>query len=447
MGGASTGGGSGSGGAAVDPVSSEVTVDTSVTYQTLEGFGAAIAWYQQSLANHPQEAELYPILFEELGLDILRLRNRFQRTEEGEVESGITAEIEIVEAATESLGHRPRVLISSWSPPGPLKASGVERCTDDAATCTLASDTDGFVYDEFGQYWLDSLQFYADAGITVDYASIQNEPDYVPPDWEGCFFSPTETGGYPGYDRALEVVAERITELDTPPVLIGPETARIHEQKVQAYYQYLDPALLFGVAHHLYGGDWQNPDSYLGPMLELRAAVGEMPIFQTEYATGDGTADPLLYGGFEIAWLMMNSLLDESAASFIYWELIWPGRGLVAISQDGYTVRDQYYATRHFSRYTEPGDVRVEADSSTVALRSVAFLSPGEDRLTLVLLNVGAAPQNVALDVGAFAGAPSAVFRTVFNPGESTRWESLADSYDPGEVQVPVHGMVTLVYD
>jgi len=434
----------GSGGAQ-GPIETVVTVDVESTHQTLEGFGAAIAWYQQSLANHEQKDELYPILFEDLGIDILRLRNRYQRTEQGDAESGIAAEIDIVEGATESLGHRPRILMSSWSPPGPLKASGLERCTDDAGTCTLARDDGEFVYDAFGQYWRDSVEFYADSGIPVDYASIQNEPDYVPPDWEGCVFEPTESGGYPGYDRALEAVAEHWADLDAPPRLLGPETARIHEERVEAYFQWLDPALLYGVAHHLYGGEWESPDSYLDAMHGVRRAVEPLPIFQTEFATGEGSPDPLLYGGFEIAWLIANSLLDEGAASFIYWELIWPGSGLVALTQDGYTIRDQYYAMRHFSRYTDPGDVRVDADSTSAFLRTTAFLSEDE-RLTVVLLNVGSRPQDVTLEPGA-GRMPSTIVRTVFDPGDSTRWEALPSNEDSLTFQVPEHGIVTAVFE
>lgn len=444
MGGAD--GSDGSGGAVAEPVDSLVTIDTSVIHQTLEGFGAAIAWYQQSLANHEQKDELYPILFEDLGLDILRLRNRYERTEVGDAESGITAELEIVEAATESLGHPPRVLLSSWSPPGRLKASGVERCTDDAATCTLAQEDGEFVYDAFGQYWLDSTRFYEDSGITIDYASIQNEPDYVPPDWEGCVFQPTEQSGYPGYDRALEAVAERFSELERAPRLLGPETARVHERRVESYLDWLDPSLLYGVAHHLYGGDWENPDTFLTPMHGVRDAAEGLPIFQTEYATGDDTADPLLYGGFEIAWLIANSLLEESAASFIYWELIWPGRGLVALTEDGYTIRDQYHAMRHFSRYTDPGDVRVLADSTSAFLRTTAFTS-GDGRLTVVLLNVGSRLQNVTLDSDDALGLPSVAVRTVFAPGQTAAWEALPSIDDSLTFQVPVRGIVTVVFD
>lgn len=436
----------GSGGASQGPVETVVTVDRASAHQTLEGFGAAVAWYQQSLANHDQRDELYPILFEELGLDILRLRNRYQRTEAGEAESGIGAEVEIVEAATASLGHPPRILMSSWSPPGPLKASGVERCTDDGSTCTLAQEDGEFVYGAFAQYWHDSVEYYADSGITIDYASIQNEPDYVPPDWEGCVFQPSEVGGYPGYDRALEAVAERFAELDAAPRLLGPESARIHEQRVESYYDQLDPTLLYGVAHHLYGGDWQNPDSFLDPMQGVRLAVDPLPIFQTEYATGEGTPDPLLYGGFEIAWLMANSLLESNAASFIYWELIWPGSGLVALTQEGYVIRDQYHAMRHFSRYTDPGDVRVGADSSSSFLRTTAFLSE-EDRLTVVLLNVGARPQDVTLDLGDASRSPTEAVRTVFDPGETVAWEALPDIDDSLTFQVPIRGIVTLVFD
>lgn len=56
------------------------SVDISITYQTLEGFGAAIAWYDNWLTGHPNKSELYKTLFFDLGLDILRLRNQYRNS-------------------------------------------------------------------------------------------------------------------------------------------------------------------------------------------------------------------------------------------------------------------------------------------------------------------------------------------------------------------------------
>ena len=55
-----------------------MTLEPGRRHQALVGFGASIAWYQDKLVpNAPDGA--YQMLFPDLGLDILRLRNRFGR--------------------------------------------------------------------------------------------------------------------------------------------------------------------------------------------------------------------------------------------------------------------------------------------------------------------------------------------------------------------------------
>ena len=97
------------------------TVDVSTVYQQLEGFGASVAWYENSLITHPLDDELYDILFGELGLDIYRVRNAYDQ-------DGGAAYIyrsdRIIDEAEESLGHPIKVMISSWSPPDYLKSNG-----------------------------------------------------------------------------------------------------------------------------------------------------------------------------------------------------------------------------------------------------------------------------------------------------------------------------------
>jgi glucuronoarabinoxylan endo-1,4-beta-xylanase len=190
-----------------------VTLLPAERHQTLEGFGASVAFYiDRAVGNSP--AGLYQVLFPELGLDILRFRNRYERTESGD--GDLAQEVEILRRATQALGKPPKLMLSSWSPPAALKANGRERClgNDD---CTLKRENGQFVYGKFGDYWHDSLAHYASIGVVPDYVTIQNEPDFIPPDWEGCKFAPTETAQYPGYDRALAAVYEKVAALPSPP--------------------------------------------------------------------------------------------------------------------------------------------------------------------------------------------------------------------------------------
>jgi O-glycosyl hydrolase len=84
-------------------------------------------------------------------------------------------------------------MLTSWSPPASLKASGKEKCHGNL-DCTLKKKKNGkFVYEEFADWWLESLKHYQEKGLTPYYISMQNEPSFIPPDWEGCKFEPKET--------------------------------------------------------------------------------------------------------------------------------------------------------------------------------------------------------------------------------------------------------------
>ena len=105
----------------------QVVINESEQFQKLTGIGATLAYIENNVVQHPQKKELFRSMFSELGLDILRLRNRYGYTADDELSSAA----EIVDAATTSLDHSPIILLTSWSPPAPLKANGATVCQDD----------------------------------------------------------------------------------------------------------------------------------------------------------------------------------------------------------------------------------------------------------------------------------------------------------------------------
>jgi glucuronoarabinoxylan endo-1,4-beta-xylanase len=422
-----------------------VTVTPATTYQTLEGFGAAVAWYQSNLVAHAKKAEIYKLAFADMGLDILRFRNVYQRSTGS---FSITAEKEILDQATASLGRRPKVLLTSWSPPAALKANGTEGCVGEAA-CTLKKTNGQFVYADFATYWSDSITSYRTGGVDPDFISIQNEPDYIPSTWEGCKFEAAETASFPGYGKALSQVVTKIATLSNPPKVIGPETLGVHYGKVTTYMAQITKSQLYAAAHHLYEmgndgvWDWRTPgpDSYIAPMQNAAAASTGLPIFQTEFQTD---ADNGTDGGFETAWLIHNSLVEEGVSAWLYWDLVWDNSGLIALNGSSYTVRDQYYSMRHYARYTDPGYVRVGASSSNANIRVSAFRSADESKLTLVVLNVGTTEEKLGFDYGSYTPVSSEVYRTTYRPGSSEQWAVLPRVDTGGLLTLPSRSVATV---
>jgi glucuronoarabinoxylan endo-1,4-beta-xylanase len=411
-------------------------VDTNTTYQTLEGFGAAIAWMHNYLTEHPNKIEIYDLLFNQLGLDILRLRNQYRNSPDFDFES-----TEIVNYANQSLGHAIKVFIASWSPPAELKVNGVLNGG------TLIQSNGAYVYSQFADYWYNSLVAYAAKGIVPTYISIQNEPDYQNTGWETCQFNATEGSGYPGYGTALNSVYTRLSTMSTPPKIIGPEVTGIGSNVVQNYIAGLNLAQLYAVAHHLYnGGDPNNPDSFNTNMTPLATTYASLPRFQTEY--DQGTA-------YTTALLIYNALTQEQVSSYFYWDLIWDTsqRPLIAIENPftpsswtttkGYIISDFYYVLKQFSKFTEPGYKRIAVTSSSTDVRMTGFTSSDKSQTAIILINNGTAQTTASLTLTGITAGTSEIYRTI--PGGTDKFASVGSLGSGNSVVLPAQSITTVV--
>jgi glucuronoarabinoxylan endo-1,4-beta-xylanase len=361
-----------------------VTVKPEETHQTIEGFGASLAWYEGMLTNHPNKEDIYYYIFDKLGLSILRLRDTYRYQNE----DNFTPEInEIVNNMYKYSDRNPKIMMSCWSPPANLKSNNSE------TGGTLRKDENGkFVYDAFAQYWLDSLKAYRKIGIVPYYISIENEPTWG--QHEACLMTSFETADTAGYDKALEAVYWKLISLKSRPKILASEVHGIGFNTFQLYAEKFNRDFVDGYAYHLYhGGDGNKiSDSFIPSLKGIADAYSDKPIFQTEYHKGDW---------FSTAWIVHTCLVSGNVSAYLYWDLVWEkgkGTGLVEMedpnntsqwtTHEGYIVTDKYYAFRQFSKYIYPGWKRVSADADSDALRVSAFISPYKDSLTVVVLNI-----------------------------------------------------------
>ena len=447
-------------GRAEDPTNVAVTIDATISHQTLVGFGAATAYQAYLLAGRTDD--IYQVLFVDSGLDILRLGNWYQNqssTTTADTPFSDSDSVQIVQKAAAARGGTPpKILMSAWTPPAYLKSNGVTRPPRGGSGQTYAAGTliasgGAYAYSDYADWWVRSLQAYAAEGVVPDYVSIQNEPDYYTAYWETCLFGASEGASMngitvAGYGQALAAVSGALqsSDLASRPVLLGPETTGFRDDVVQRYMAGLDLAQLGGVAHHLYGTteDNPNPDWFNGSMSAVGAAAAAvgLPAFMTEYSPNAPTM-------FDTAWLMNNALTLENVSAYIYWELVWnptTPTGLVTIDSptptSTYTINDTYYALKHFARWTDPGWVRVDATSSVSAVRASAFVSPDGGSLTLVLLNTGGKDHLVAVRLNGFSYGALAVYRSA---GDSERTALVTPDSD-GNILLPPRSIATLAY-
>lgn len=405
--------------------SSIASINPKITYQTIEGFGGATAFYQGWIPAHPYKLEIYTNAFAGLNLSMLRLGDWYRYNagfNSASGDGGVAGDI--VSNANRILGHPVPVYMSSWSPPAFLKSNGQV-----GNGGTLIVTNGGFAYTNFAQYWYDSLQAYMSNGVSPTWISIQNEPDWVA-SYDSCIFDPTEDTvngtNYASYSKALDATYQRLTNLPSPPKLLAPEPTHSAYNDLQNYAATMNTNSFYGVAYHLYGGSTDGtPDGYKSDLTASANVFPNKPHFMTEFGYPDM---------IQTACLIHNCLTIGQDSGFNYWSLVWPfpGDALVQIENPyashstwtnapsgvttqshGWWLTPAYWAMKHFSYFIQPGYMRVSATDSDSNVRSSAFLSPDGSRLVVVLINTNASASSaMTLNFGAFNSGKSSVYQT-----------------------------------
>ena len=391
-----------------------IKVNPEKTYQTLEGFGAALAYYENWLTAHPYKSEIYKAVFDELSLDILRVRNAY-----GYDDGMIDRVKEFINASKTVRGTPIPFLTTSWGPPAYLKSNN-DRNSGGTLKYTVADGKVTFDYEGFANWWNESLDNYEKNGVFPTYVSIQNEPDFKAT-YESCLLNPFEKVNskdtLAGYNIALKAVYDKISTRAKAPKLLGPECIGIGYNAVKNYVLQLDTTLLAGVAHHLYHGvdvdnPWDNSE-----MASLRKLYSNLKLFQTEYSGNDW---------FNLSGLMYKSLAEEQVSAYFYWDLIWDNSGLISLDNPwnngswsntkGYTKTKRFYSFKQFSAFSHPGWKGIEVTPGSTALKTVAFMSPGKDSLSVVVINRSTGSEKeLHFDLGGFEYVQSELWSTSDN--------------------------------
>ncbi|MDD5064175.1 MAG: carbohydrate binding domain-containing protein [Phycisphaerae bacterium] len=424
-------------GAALEKITIEpnatAQIDVGTRHQKIEGFGAGGVHFTMEFVNHQKKAELYNLLFKELGMDIFRISNTYDINQ-----AAFNEMVEIAKGGKAALDGNLKIMISSWSPPARLKSNG------NTARGTLAKINGKYAYAEFAQWWADSLAAYSKAGVKIDYLNIQNEPDYEAP-WNSCRFNPAEDSNVAGYDAAFEAVWQKFNadpELEIPKML-APETYSLNTT-IDYIDKLKNSSHVDGYAHHLYGcsGCAENPDRYIPEMERLKSKYGSKPLMQTEFENEPNT----WAGAMSMVILIHNSLTVENATAYVYWNLFWgPSSGMVSFNPmdlSYYTIKPVYYAFKQYSAFTDSDWQRVEATTDNPGLRISAYISPDNKKLTAVIINT-AGNTDITLNLSSkgFSASEGEVYRS----SETEKCVNLG-SYKAGEpLKLPAKSITTLV--
>lgn len=436
------------GGAGTSP-SPAATVNMTNVYQTIEGFGGAICFYNGWVSGHPYKLEIYTNVFAGLNLSMLRLGNwfRYQGTANFDPDAP-----DFVSNANRILGRPVPVYMSSWSPPAFLKSNGQV-----GNGGTLIYTNGGFAYNEFAQYWYDALLAYRSNGVSPTWISIQNEPDWEA-GYDSCVFRPTE--GYyngtnwAGYSNALAATCLRLADLPSPPRLLGPEPVGIGYNVPQNYAATMNPNHFYGFNYHLYHGSTDGTaNGYINALRATTNLFPGKPKFMTEFGVSNMV---------ESATLIHNCLTEGLASGYNHWSLVWPGTdgGLIQIEfpwdqsrwtnappgtptqSHGYWLSPSYWAMKHFSYYITPGSKRLAATCTDPNVKMSACLTADNLRLVAVFINRSAsAASTVDLNFASFPFVASAVYQTA----GTNRFRALGPA--GAQLTMPPESLTTVVLE
>jgi len=258
------------------------------------------------------------------------------------------------------------------------------------------------VYDSFANYFVQYIKAYKNAGITIDYISLQNEPLFVPPSYPGLCMPATSAST----DCASSTDQQTALFSHVLPAL----TAAGLSTKVLVYDHNWDRgdypqnvlvanqanlSQIAGVAWHGYGGT----PGVMTPIHNMFPTIGQ---YETEHSGFVTNSDQASIDFPEIIQNMRNW-----ARAFVKWSLSvdenqGPHTGgcgtcspiaLVNSTTGNITYSIEYYTLGHFSKYVLSGANRVYS-SNAQGIVTAAFVNPAPDNSrVLVAYNTSAATQ------------------------------------------------------
>jgi glucosylceramidase len=237
----------------------------------------------------------------------------------------------------------------------------------------------------YANYLVEYLRLYARSGIPISLVGFVNEPD-ISTSYASMVESPAQAADFVkvlGPTLARSGLRTRIACCDAT----GWDVGRPYIDAILS-----DPAaarwLAVATAH-----GYSSPPAY--PLTDRR------PVWETEWAHLGTPWDPAWDDGTPgagIAWAqnVMQSFTAGDVNAFFY---RWGAHGsnsnsgLIRMVGDSYEVSKRFWAIAAFSRFVQPGAVRVEASST---LPVSAFHNP-DGSVVVQVLNTGRAPVDVAL--------------------------------------------------
>ncbi len=394
-----------------------VKVDADETYQSIEGFGAALTGSSAYLMNKKLSATQRQALIKDLfdpntgiGISALRLTIgasdfslrdfTYNDIPSGEADFDLEhfsideerTDLLPVLKAINSTAADLTIMASPWTAPPWMKTNG----------SYYGGSLKTEAYEVYANYFVRYIDAMADEGIDIDAITIQNEPLHTT-SYPTMSMSAEEQKNFvknnlgptfanSGTDTKIILYDHNWDNPQYPISIMNDATAK----------QYVE-----GSAFHAYGGS-------VSAMSTVHNAHPDKGLYFTEISGGNWATD----FGANLQWNMANIFIGTTknwSRTALLWNLALDEnfgptnngcsdcRGVVTInsSTGAVTKNVEYYSIGHFSKFVRNGAHRIEAAaSSTVAgVDYVAFVNPEGSRV-MVFSNSGPNQEMIAVEEG-----------------------------------------------
>ncbi len=261
-----------------------------------------------------------------------------------------------VQKAAQNEGNDVQFLVSPWSPPVWMKDNGDMNHGGHLLT----------TYKElWAQYFVKFIQKMAERDIKISFVTIQNEPAAVQT-WDSCEYSAKEEGEF-----AAQYLGPALEKAG-----LGHVKIYIWDHNRDLALERLEESLavpgaqkyVAGLAFHWYSGDQYD---------NIKAIYEKYPqidLMFTEGCIEGGPRNGAWFSGERYAHNIINDL-KSGCTKWIDWNIVLDMQGgpnhvgnycdapILADEKDGTLhFQSSYYYIGHFSRFIQPGAVRLDSD-------------------------------------------------------------------------------------
>ena len=380
---------------------SNITIDESVIYQSMEGFGGFGAKDVYWSGGPFTSAAFVNDLINDLGLTILRdnIPTNFEDVNDDSDPhitnlsnfqyGSFTDHIQYLKDL-EYAGLQ-KLIVSCWSPPAWMKTNNnVNGLKADApaynpnptsADNQLRTD----MYDEFAERCVAYIKIVKkETGIDVYAISLQNERRFSEP-YKSCVFNGE------ALRDLIKVIGKRFAEDGINTKIFMPEDIGYLDgisSMVQPTLNDADARKYSSiVAVHRYALDGvtaNSPDAKTWQTMYSWGAQYNMPLWMTE--TFGYSND--MKGAMNLSKAMYTAINFGNVSAWLYWELSQQTTDEFSLMSSSGEKSKRYYVSKNFYRYLRPNDylIKASADDNT-HIYTIAFKNNTAQNMTIVLIN------------------------------------------------------------